>query len=165
MRKILTIFETKFYSFWEKMWRFLQENLTIISGKSSNFSRKIYRFFQGTRDDFCNESLIVFTGTFDDFSGKFDDFFSKICWFLFLVCPRVFYQNNSHPSKTRQILLQKSSNFLIKISKFSWRIVKFFCNYLSSNFSVKIINFPHKNCQNFLAIIFKFSCKACQIFV
>ncbi len=143
--------------FCKKIWRFFQENPPTFTGKFNGFSRELRRFL--------HESLPISTGTFNDFSGKLDGFCCKICRFLFPACPRVFYHNNSHQSKTRQILVQKSSNFFRKIVEFSWRIyqVKFFCNYPPSNFSVKIINFPHKNCQNFPAKLVRFSYKKHQI--
>ncbi len=125
-RKILTIFERKYDSFarkcddfCKKIWRFFQENPPTITGKFNGFSKELRQFL--------HKSLMVITGTFDDFC-------SKICWFLFPASPHVFYHNNSHPSKTHQILLQKSSNFLVKIAKFSWRICLIFLQ-TRSNFS------------------------------
>ncbi len=138
MRKILTIFERKFDFFCTKMWRFFQENSPTFTGKFNGVSRELGWFL--------HESLMVFTGIFDDYSGN---------------SPRVLYYNNSHSNKTRQILLQKSSNFATKIVKFSCKnsqiflknllkfsanAIKFFCNYILSSFSVKIINYSHKNC-------------------
>ncbi len=135
MWKILTIFERKFIlfvrkcnDFCKKIVGFFQENLQTFTGKFNGFSRELGRFL--------HESLMFFSGTFDDFSGKFDDFGSKICWFSFPASPRVFYHNNSHPSKTRQILLQRTVKFSYKNSQiflknleiFSANPVKFFRN-------------------------------------
>ncbi len=133
MQKILTIFERKFDSFCEKSDDFCKKIRRFFQESPSTFTEKFYFFFRELKR-FLQESLTVLTGTFDDFSGKLDDFCSKICWFLFLASPRVFYHNNSHPSKTRQILLQKSSYFLVKIVKFSWRICQIFLQ-TPSNFS------------------------------
>ncbi len=154
----MIIFAKNFNNFWEKIWFVLRENVTIFAKKLDDFFRKILRLqenltvFQGIQTIFAG-SLMVFKGITDDSSGKLVDFCSKIFWFIIPASPRVFYHNNSHTSKTRQILLKKSSNFLVKIAKFSWRMsnffantIKFSCNYLPSNFSIKIINFPHKNC-------------------
>ncbi len=134
----MTIFARKFDDFFRKILQLLQENLTVFPGNLDDFCTKVWWSLQ--------EHLTIFA-------------VKSANSYLQLVHV-VFYRNNSHPSKTRQILLQKSLIFLVKIAKFFFRIcqiflqkppnfsaktAKFFCNYLSSNFSVKIINFPHKN--------------------
>ncbi len=78
----------------------------------------------------------------------------------------------------RHIFSEKALNFPTKIVKFPLEIVKFSWKnrkislQIQSNFSVKIINFPHKSCQNFpaklsnfLANIVKFLYKNCKIFL
>ncbi len=179
-----------FNNFWEKIWFFLRENVTIFARKLNDFLRKILQLLQENLTGFrrfLHESLTVFAGTFDNFSGKLDDFCSKICWFLFPATSHVFYPNNSHPSKTRQILLQKSLNFLVKIAQFSWRTcqtflqfptIKFFCKnhqlstqklskFYCQNLQIFLQNlsdFRIKNMKfNFLANIGKFLYKNCQI--
>ncbi len=136
----MIIFSKNFYNFWEKIgffcekmwlfckkiWQFFQENPPTFTRKFNGFSRELRKFLY--------ESLTVFTGIFDDFSRKLYDFCSKICWFLFPASPLVFYSNYSHPSKTRRILLQKSSNFHVKIARFFWRTCQIFLQ-TPSNFS------------------------------
>ncbi len=150
-------FWEKFDSFCEKIWWFFQENPTTFTGKFNSFSWELRLF--------GHESLMVLTGTFDDFSGKLDDFYSKICWFLFPASPRVFYHNNSHPSKTRQILMQKSSNFLVKIAKFSWRICQIFCKHRQIFLQISTVKFFCKNYQLSTQKLSKFSCQSLQIFL
>ncbi len=149
MRKILTIFERKFDSFCEKIWQFFQENPPSFTGKFNVFSRKLTQFL--------HESLTVFTGTFDDFSGKLDDFCSEICWFLFSASRRVFYHNNSHQSKTRQILRQKSSNFLVKTAKFV-------CKHRQIFLQLPTVKFLSKNYQPSTQKLSTFFCQNLQIF-
>ncbi len=131
----MIIFAKSFNSSRKKIWFFLRENVTIFARKFDDFFRKILQllqenvtFFSGNSDDFCTkvwrslqEHLTIFQ-------------VNSVCWFLFPVSLRVFYHYNSHPSKTRQILLQKSSNFLVKIAKFSLRICQIFLQ-TPSNFS------------------------------
>ncbi len=123
----MIIFAKNFNNFWEKIWFFLWENVMIFANTIWQSFQENPPTFTGKFNGFSNElrqflhkSLTVFTGTFDNFSGKLDDFRSKICWFLFLASPRVFYHSNSHPSKIRQILLQRP-NILI-MSYFQLRI-------------------------------------------
>ncbi len=124
----------------EKIWFFLRENVTIFARKFDDFFRKILQLlhenltvFPRNSDDFCTKVWRSLQNTWR-FFRKTWWFCSKCCWFLFPVSPRVFYWNNSHPSKTREIVLQKSSNFLVKITKFSWRIRQIFMQ-TPSNFS------------------------------
>ncbi len=58
----LTTFSGQFYDFYKKICRFLQEKLTVFTGKCK---------------DFLQKNLTVFTGTFDDLPVKTVEFSRK----------------------------------------------------------------------------------------
>ncbi len=85
----------KIWQLFRKIFRFLQENLTIFVEKSDSLYWNIWRFFKKICR-FFKENLTIFTGKFTvftrksdgpyrniyNFSEKFGDFLKKICRFL-----------------------------------------------------------------------------------
>ncbi len=140
--------------FFKKILVLLQENLTVFAGNSDDFCIKVWWSLQ--------EHLTIFQENLMIFAVQSADSYFQLVPMFFITIILVQAKLLRFCYKYRQI---NSQIFLKNLSNFSANTVKLFWDYLLSNFSVKIINFPHKNCQNFPPKIIKFSCKTCQIFV
>ncbi len=126
MRENLILFATKCDDFCMKVWRFFQGNPPTFTEKFNGFSREFRRFL--------HESLMVFTGTFDDFSRKLNIFAVKSADSYFQPVHVFFVRIILIQAKLVRFCCCKSSNFLVKIAKFSWRICQIFLQ-TPSNFS------------------------------